>query len=197
MHATSVLFHSKTSSNKNIELKLKTLMHKIADTWLFLFWPFASKQSMRWVCCCCCCASIFIISSFWLSSLRLNFKSSFLCTLSLSDFSFRNCTTSDADLLPFFAVWAFSSLFHPNAQRLACSASPLLPFQHSCYHLVGFSHPWPPSLSLWFLLTLCLGLVSLQSIPEAASSILIFAFYFCCSDVSLSLTLLFDTVNLG
>ena len=67
MHAVSALFHGKTSSNNKIG-KTNTWMDKIADIYLFLFWPFARKQSITWVCCCCCYASIFIISSFWLSS---------------------------------------------------------------------------------------------------------------------------------
>ena len=69
--------------------------------------------------------------------------------------------------------------FLPKAQRLACGAPPLLPFQRSLSSCRLLASMAAFSFSM---------IVSSQSIPEAASSILIFAFYFCCSNVSLSET---------
>ena len=173
MHAVSALFHGKTSSNNKIG-KTNTWMDKIADIYLFLFWPFARKQSITWVCCCCCYASIFIISSFWLSSFLASQLQILLSQHTLSFWLFFQIS-SPSGLFRLVSQHSFS-WFHPTAQPLGCGAPPLLPFQVSCYHLAGFSHLWPLSLFLWFLLTLCLALFP-DSLSQ--SQLLPFSFSLC------------------
>ena len=100
--------------------------------------------------------------------------------LSLSDFSFTNCTTSDVDLLPFFTVWACSSCFPTflflvspkrSTARLRCSSATAFSayLLSSCKLLASvaaFSFSMISSGALS-------SFVFSQSIPEAASSILI------------------------
>ena len=95
-------------------------------------------------------AFLSLISSFWLFSSQLQITlSSFLRAISLSDFSFRNFTTSDVDLFPFFAVRACSSCFSAflflvlpkrSTARLRCSsAAAFLAFLlSSCNWLFAF-----------------------------------------------------------